>query len=139
MKLIGFLILFFLSGNAMAYWLEKSDQTIINEADIIVYGHYQGASILKINHKGALFSLGVLKPSKILKGQKKQDVIFIKSHKPGVPISSDMLFFKVNQSGLWFLNAVPGSEGLYQITHPGQFKEMPENGSEIKQWQNRLK
>lgn len=136
-KLMSGLILFFSSTYTMAYWAEKSDTTLINEADIIVYAQYQGASVLKSSLSEGPVHLGILKPTRILKGAKNQEVFFLKLYNPDAPISSDMLFFKVNQTGLWFLKLVPGSKGLYQVTHPSQFKDIPE--SEIKHWQTLLK
>lgn len=50
-----------------------------------------------------------------------------------------MLHFRLGQSGVWFLNLVPNTENLYQLTHPSQFKEIAEDSVELKNWQQQLK
>lgn len=123
-----------ISESAVASWAKMSDEQLF-EFPVIVYGQYLGTSLIKNDKTTALTNLGVIKPLIVLKGAKEQNLYFIKAHSPNTPISSDMLFFKPGQTGVWFLQPVTNSQGLYQITHPSQYQ----NISELERWKTLLK
>lgn len=137
MRLTALLALLFFVQNSYADWAAISDKAL-SEADLIIYGQYLGQSALKIQDQGLSVNLGVLKIEKTLKGR-SSPVVFIKRYSLKGPFRSDMLHFKVGQSGLWFLNLAPNTEGIYQLTHPSQFKELADDSSELKHWQQTLK
>ncbi len=124
----------------MSYWAaEKTEDSLVKGSDVIVYAQYLGESIIKISDKKFQMNLGVLSQTQVLKGNVPSALVFIKRYNPDVPLSSDMLFFKPGQSGLWFLKKIPGSTGLYQITHPSQYKNISNDSHELKLWQEKLK
>ncbi len=132
-------VLFYLLNNecAVASWAKMSDEELAT-LPVIVYGQYLGTSLIKMDENSTQVNLGVLKVLKVLKGGNHNELYFIKGHSPSKPISSDMLFFKTGQTGMWFLQPVIHSEGLYQITHPSQFQSISKNSSEFKRWQSLL-
>lgn len=138
MRLIALLALLFFVQSSYADWAAISDKALA-EADLIVYGQYLGQSALKTQHQDIPSYLGVLHKAKTLKGANGASVIFIKRYSLKGPFRSDMLHFRAGQSGLWFLNLVPNTENLYQLTHPSQYKEIAEDSGELKNWQQQLK
>ena len=136
-RLIGFISLLGMAFTVVADWVAISDARLILEAELIVYGQYQGQSTLTVGDKALTLNLGVLKPSKILKGQ-NTSVIFIQRYQLNAPIRSDMLFLKQGQEGLWFLRSVPDMQGVYQIMHPSGYKALTENGEEMQFWQQQV-
>lgn len=137
MQLTALLALLFLTQSSAADWAAITKQSLIN-ADLIVYGQYIGQSTLKIQHQGLPVNLGVLQVAKTFKGSYNAPIVFIKRYNLKGPFRSDMLHFNIGQSGLWFLNLVPNTEGIYQITHPSQFKELGQDSLELKHWQQQF-
>ena len=123
---------------AVASWAEMSDEQLL-KFPIIVYGQYMGTSLIKAEKNSALTNLGVIKSLAVLKGAKNQNIYFIKAQSLNTPISSDMLFFKPDQTGIWFLQPVTNSQGLYQITHPSQYQYISEESNELERWKSLLK
>ncbi|BCG65052.1 MAG: hypothetical protein methR_P2865 [Methyloprofundus sp.] len=138
MRLISLFVLLFFVQNSHADWAAISDKALA-EADLIVYGQYLGQSTLKTQDQDIPSYIGVLLKAKTLKGVNSASVIFIKRYSLKSPFRSDMLHFRLGQSGVWFLNLVPNTENLYQLTHPSQFKEIAEDSVELKNWQQQLK
>ncbi len=139
-RLFIFFIVFSLSENTVSYWsAAKTEEGLIKESNVIVYAQYQGESAIEIADKEFQMNLGVLRPIQLLKGKVSSELIFIKRYNKNVPLSSDMFFFKPGQSGLWFLKAIPGSTGLYQMTHPSHYKNISYDSHELKLWQKKMK
>lgn len=124
--------------SAVATWARMSDEQLL-KFPIIVYGQYIGTSLIKAEKNSALTNLGVIKSFTVLKGEKSQNLYFIKAPSLNTPISSDMLFFKPDQTGIWFLQPVTNSQGLYQITHPSQYQNISEDSNELERWKALLK
>jgi len=123
---------------AVASWVKLSEEQLL-EFPIIIYGEYMGTSLIKAGKYSPLTNLGVISTSFVLKGAKNQRLHFIKSHDLNTPISSDMLFFEPGQKGIWFLQPVKNSQGLYQINHPSQYQYITEKNNELERWKNLLK
>lgn len=124
--------------NTVASWVKMSDEQLLR-FPIIIYGEYMGTSPIKVDKNSTLTNLGVIKTLFVLKGAKGQRLHFIKAHDFNTPISSDMLFFEPGQKGVWFLQPVKNSQGLYQINHPSQYQHITEKSSELERWKNLLK
>lgn len=101
-------------------WAGIPDTQLIQEADLIVTAHYVGATSIKIHNKNDY--LGVLQVKETLKGT-QQEVVFIRLIPPtpkGLPQRSDVINFKINQQGLWILQATT-QQGIYRINTPQAF------------------
>jgi len=123
---------------AVASWEKMSDEELAI-LPVIVYGQYLGTSLVKTGKDSTQINLGVIKVLRALKGRNDDGIYFIKAYSPNAPISSDMLFFKGGQIGIWFLQPVIDSEGLFQITHPSQFQRISENSAKFEHWKTLLK
>jgi hypothetical protein len=126
----------FISESAVASWAKMSDLQL-STFPVIVYGEYIGTSALKLDNNTALTTLGVINASVVLKGPTTQEVYFIKTPPLNTPVRSDMLFFKPGQVGIWFLQPVINSQGLYQINHPSQY--LSAETSDIERWKALVK
>ncbi len=101
-------------------WFGIPDAQLIEEADLIVKAHYVGATSIKIHNKNDY--LGVLQVEETLKGT-QQELVFIHLTPPtpkNLPQRSDVINFKINQHGLWILQATT-QQGIYRVSTPQAF------------------
>lgn len=138
LRCLAVLFYLVLCKSTMASWQTMTDAQL-TELPIIVYGEYVGASVVSSDQNTPSLNLGVIRAINVLKGKPNDGLYFIKGYPPSRPISSDMLFFKAGQTGLWFLQPVQDSQGIYQITHPSQFQNLAPNSAELDRWRALIK
>lgn len=97
---------------ASASWAQMSDEELVDRSEVIVVG-----VLVESDIPG---SFGAIKVREVLKGEINETLIL--GGRPDL-VSSDTLFYRVGQTGLWFLRPSPdGSAAVYLADHPQRFE-----------------
>lgn len=119
------------AGNASLAKLTEKDLRDTSVA--IVFAEFIGTSELQIPSNSLQLSIGVLHVRHVLKGSSQANVLLIRQY-PRTDVVSETYNFSAGQLGLWFLQEIPGTEGLYQVSHPARFIEMNESSVTLERW-----
>lgn len=104
-----------------ASWAPMSDEELITSSPVIVLG-----TLVQSDVAG---SFGAIRVTESLKGDRDEPLIL--GGRPAI-VSSDTLFYRVGQTGLWFLRPISDSDNsLHLADHPRRFEA---NTAEIARW-----
>jgi hypothetical protein len=109
-------------GGALAMWEKMSDAELLQRSDLIVVGTWQGLALPPSGSAAVTPTVGVVAVSEVLKGPATTTRALVVVPAPDAPRSSNDLYYRVGDTGLWLLRKRPGEQAnLYLADHPQRF------------------
>ncbi len=101
---------------AEAMWTRLSNEELIDGSQVIVGATLQAGKDNLLELEGIL--VGTLRISRVYRGQVDGGWIYLKLPSKGEPISSNDLFYRDGQTGIWFLKEIESGSGIFYLDHP---------------------
>lgn len=130
--------LFTITATGDAMWAELSDTQLIEASDVIIIAEMVDRK--QIIRDQVKLSIGILKVSEVLKGNKHQTEFLLVLPSPDAPRKSDDIFYKNGQKGMWFLRQYrpAGEPNLYLADNPQRFLPSKDAAGKINVFRNIL-
>lgn len=109
------------SGPGHAMFAPLNDADLLRSSDLIALGEWLGQTRLQTPGQATPWDLGVLRIDELWRGPEGLQLAMMQAQGPGRPVSSSTLLFQRGDRGLWLLQLLPGSLGIYQCEHPQRF------------------
>lgn len=109
------------SATGQAMFAPLSDAELLRSSDLIALGEWLGQTQLQAPGQSTPLELGVLRIDELWRGPAGLQVALLQAHGPGQPISSSTQLHQRGDRGLWLLQLLSGSRGIYRSQHPQRF------------------
>ncbi len=139
----GLLLLLFwlIAGSAQAMWTKAGQVELVESSDVIVRATFLGQASVNLSSLKSVkeVDFGVLNVIEVLKGDNAEIFLLRVPSSKGLLRRSDNIYYKLGQTGLWYLRPDNEYKGLYLADHPGRFVSSENADKAVEQVRKLLK